>query len=91
LGTHPVEMSTTTTNEAGVYRFEPVTFGNYEVFVGYLPIDLLVSPPAITATPLSDTTVELSLDHREAEVRFEVCKPTGSGRLSISTGSQGRW
>jgi len=76
FGTDLIDMSTTITNEAGVYRFEPVTFGNYEVFVGHLPIHLLGSPPAIKATPLSDTTVELSLHHPEAEVRFEVCNPT---------------
>jgi hypothetical protein len=63
-----VVTSNTTTNEAGEYLFEPVTFGNYSVFVGWL---VELDPPRFTATPLSEA-VELSLDHPEAEVRFEV-------------------
>lgn len=66
-------MSSTLTNEAGEYRFEPVTFGKYSLSVPY-PFDLPGSPPKFTACPLGDNTVELSPDHREAEVRFEVCE-----------------
>jgi hypothetical protein len=67
-----IVMSSTTTNDAGEYRFEPVTFGKYDVFVGWL-VDLVDYPPKFTATPLSDE-VELSPDHPVAEVRFEVCE-----------------
>jgi hypothetical protein len=66
-------MSRTTTNEAGEYRFEPVTFGKYALFVGDV-FDLGGSPSKFTASPLSDHTVELSPDHPEAEVRFEICE-----------------
>jgi hypothetical protein len=64
-------MSNAMTNEAGEYRFDPVTFGNYDVFVGDV-FDLVGSPSKFTAT-LNDR-VELSPDQPEAEARFEVCE-----------------
>jgi Carboxypeptidase regulatory-like domain len=66
-------MSSTVTDDAGVYRFEPVSFGKYAVFVG-LPFDFGDIPSIGCATPLTDYTVELSADHPEAEVRFELCE-----------------
>jgi hypothetical protein len=36
------------------------------------PFDIPGYPSKIIATPLTDSTVELSPDHPEAEVRFEV-------------------
>jgi hypothetical protein len=66
-----IVMSSTTTNEAGEYRFEPVTFGKYAVFVGNV-LDFVDSPSKFTATPLTEDKVELSPDDPEAEVRFEV-------------------
>jgi len=62
--------STVITNDAGEYRFEPVTFGKYSVFVGSA-MDL-VGPQKPTAPPLSYDKVELSPNHAGAEVRFEV-------------------
>jgi hypothetical protein len=66
-------MSNTLTNEAGEYRFEPVSFGDYLVFVG--DFFTLIGPNSESpATPFNGTTVELSSDHPEAEVQFEICK-----------------
>ena len=64
-------MSSTVTNEAGEYRFEPVTLGKYGLSVPY-PFDLPGSLSRFTASPLSDNTVDLSPDHPEAEVHFEI-------------------
>jgi hypothetical protein len=62
--------STVITNEAGEYRFEPITLGKYSVFVGN-GLDLIVSPKS--ATPLKYDKIELSPDHPDAEVQFDVC------------------
>lgn len=64
-------MSSTVTTEAGEYLFDPVTFGEYTVSVGD-PFDLGDSPPRVSAPPLSDSNIELTSDHPEAEVRFEL-------------------
>lgn len=78
-------MSSTTTDEAGEYRFEPVTFGEYAVFVG-LPFDLGGLPSNPCATPLTDYTVELSTDHPEAEVRFQLCERVPPKNKQFGTG-----
>ena len=70
-----IVMSTAMTNEAGEYRFEPVTLGRYSLCAGASSM-LTPSPfsgcSMFTTSPLSANPVELSLDHPEAEVRFEV-------------------
>jgi hypothetical protein len=71
--TCPALESSAVTDEAGEYRFEPVTFGKYDVFVGGLSDFVVGFPSKFAATPLSDQ-VELSPDDPEAEVGFEVCE-----------------
>jgi hypothetical protein len=65
-------MSTAVTNEAGEYQFEPVTYGKYSLFVGGDVFGLGGSRLKSTATLLIGERVELSPDHPQAEVRFEI-------------------
>jgi carboxypeptidase family protein len=63
--------SSAVTNKAGKYRFDPVTFGKYVVSVGEMYGH--VGPPSRRAAAArGDHKVQLSSDHPEAEVRFEV-------------------
>ncbi len=64
--------SSVITNEAGEYRFEPVTFGQYSVFVGTM-FDLLPLPKSVA--PLKYEKVELSPVHPDSEVRFDIIGP----------------
>jgi hypothetical protein len=79
----PISMSGTYTNQAGEYRFGPMTLGSYFVFA-----DDREAGYSQFSTPLADSyghrlSVELTQDHPETQLRIDL--PPKAADLGCST------